>query len=106
MFEQHRMYGQRGTDGSNRLGFDRTDVNGGKHVIRFKKTEPELLDGIEGAGSIDWEGLKLEIKEMLDDSKRKINEYVPIITEDDGDDFDLLGETQEEESVDDDAWYK
>ena len=75
-------------------------------MIRFGKNEPELLDGIERAGSIDWEALKLEIKEMLDDSKRKINEYVPIITEDDGDDFDLLGETQEEESVDDDAWYK
>ena len=75
-------------------------------MIKFKKTEPELLDGIERAGSIDWEGLKVEIAEMLDDSKRKINEYVPIITEDDGDDFDLLGETQEEESVDDDAWYK
>lgn len=29
MFEQHRMYGQRGTDGSKRLGFDRTDVTGG-----------------------------------------------------------------------------
>ncbi|NCA97695.1 MAG: hypothetical protein EOM77_05970 [Bacteroidia bacterium] len=75
-------------------------------MIKFKKTEPELLDGIERAGSIDWEGLKVDIAEMLDDSKRKINEYVPIITEDDGDDFDLLGETQEEESVDDDAWYK
>ena len=75
-------------------------------MIKFKKTEPGLLDGIERAGSIDWEGLKLEIKEMLDDSKRKINEYVPIITEDDGDDFDMLGDTQEEDPVEDDAWYK
>ena len=75
-------------------------------MIKFKKTEPGLLDGIERAGSIDWEGLKLEIKEMLDDSKRKINEYVPIITEDDGDDFDMLNEEIIEDSVDDDAWYK
>ena len=66
-------------------------------MIRFKKNEPELLDGIERAGSIDWDGLKLEIKEMLDDSKRKINEYVPIITEDDGD--DVLGDTEEEDYV-------
>ena len=86
MFDQHRRYGQRGTDGSNRLGFDRTDVNGGKHMIRFMKNEPELLNGIERAGSIDWDVLKLDIKEMLDDSRRKIKEYVPIITEDDGDD--------------------
>ena len=55
-------------------------------MIKFKKTEPELLDGIERAGSIDWDVLKLDIKEMLDDSRRKIKEYVPIITEDDGDD--------------------
>ena len=75
-------------------------------MIKFKKTEPGLLDGIERAGSIDWEGLKLEIKEMLDDSRRKIKEYVPIITEDDGDDFDMLGGETEEYSVDDDAWYK
>ena len=75
-------------------------------MIRFKKTEPELLDGIERAGSIDWEGLKVEIKEMLDDSKRKINEYVPIITEDDGDDFGMLGDTEEEDLVEDNAWYK
>ena len=75
-------------------------------MIKFKKTEPELLDGIERAGSIDWEGLKLEIAEMMDDSRRKIKEYVPIITEDDGDDFDVLGEETEEDSVDDDAWYK
>lgn len=75
-------------------------------MIKFKKTETGLLDGIERAGSIDWEGLKLEIKEMLDDSRRKIKEYVPIITEDDGDDFDMLGEETEEEPVDDDAWYK
>ena len=75
-------------------------------MIKFKNNEPGLLDGIERAGSIDWDGLKLEIKEMLDDSKRKINEYVPIITEDDGDDFDMLGDTQEEDHVDDDAWYK
>ena len=74
-------------------------------MIKFKKTEPGLLDGIERAGSIDWEGLKLEIKEMLDDSKRKINEYIPIITEDDGDDFDMLGDT-EEDPVEDEAWYK
>ncbi|MDD4280405.1 MAG: hypothetical protein PHX74_11810 [Candidatus Sumerlaeales bacterium] len=66
-------------------------------MIRFKKNEPELLDGIERAGSIDWDGLKLEIKEMLDDSMRKINEYVPIITEDDGD--DVLGDTEEEDYV-------
>ena len=39
-------------------------------------------------------------------SKRKIKEYVPIITEDDGDDFDMLGDTQEEDPVEDDAWYK
>ena len=75
-------------------------------MIKFKKTEPELLDGIERAGSIDWEGLKLEIKEMLDDSRRKINEYVPTIAEDDGDDFDVLGDTEEEDPVEDDAWYK
>ena len=75
-------------------------------MIRFEKNEPELLDGIEWAGSIDWDGLKLEIKEMLDDSKRKIKEYVPIITEDDGDDFDMLNEEITEDSVDDDAWYK
>lgn len=75
-------------------------------MIRFKKNEPELLDGIERAGSIDWEGLKLEIAEMLEDSKRKIKEYVPIITEDDGDDFDMLGGEQDEESVADEAWYK
>ena len=75
-------------------------------MIKFKKNEPELLYGIERAGSIDWEGLKLEIKEMLDASKRKINEYVPIITEDDGDDFDMLNEEITENSVDDDAWYK
>ena len=75
-------------------------------MIRFKKNDPELLDGIERAGSIDWEGLKLEIKEMLDDSRRKIKEYVPIITEDDGDDFDALNEEVAEDSVDDDAWYK
>ena len=73
-------------------------------MIKFKKSEPELLDGIERAGSIDWEGLKLEIKEMLDDSKRKINEYVPIITEDDGDDFDMLGEEPEEVAPYGDAW--
>ena len=73
-------------------------------MIRFGKNEPELLDGIERAGSIDWEGLKLEIKEMLDDSKRKINEYVPIITEDDGDDFDMLGGETEEVVPYDDAW--
>lgn len=66
-------------------------------MIRFKKNEPELLDGIERAGNIDWDGLKLEIKEMLDDSMRKINEYVPIITEDDGD--DVLGDTEEEDYV-------
>lgn len=75
-------------------------------MIKFKKQEPELLDGIERAGSIDWEGLKLEIAEMLDDSRRKIKEYVPIITEDDGDDFDMLGGEQDEESVADEAWYK
>lgn len=75
-------------------------------MIRFKKNGHGLLDGIERAGSIDWEGLKLEIKEMLDDSRRKIKEYVPIITEDDGDDFDMLGEETEEDSVDDEAWYK
>lgn len=76
-------------------------------MIKFKKNEPELLDGIERAGSIDWEGLKLEIKEMIDDSERKINEYVPTIAEDDGDDFGMLGDTEEEEDlVDDDAWYK
>ena len=76
-------------------------------MIKFKKNEPELLDGIERAGSIDWEGLKLEIKEMLDDSRRKINEYIPIITEDDGDDFGVLGDTEgEEDLVEDDAWYK
>jgi hypothetical protein len=75
-------------------------------MIKFKKNEPELLDGIERAGSIDWEGLKLEIKEMLDDSRRKIKEYVPIITEDDGDDFDMLGGEQDEESAADEAWYK
>ena len=76
-------------------------------MIKFDKNEPGLLDGIERAGSIDWEGLKAEIKEMLDDSKRKINEYVPIIAEDDGDDFDMLGDTEEEEDlVEDDAWYK
>ena len=73
-------------------------------MIKFKKTEPELLGGIERAGSIDWEGLKLEIKEMLDDSKRKINEYVPIIAEDDGDDFDMLGGETEEVVPYDDAW--
>ena len=73
-------------------------------MIRFKKTEPELLDGIERAGSIDWEGLKLEIAEMLDDSKRKINEYVPIITDDDGDDFDMLGGEIEEVVPYGDAW--
>ena len=73
-------------------------------MIKFKKTEPELLDGIERAGSIDWEGLKLEIAEMLDDSKRKINEYVPIITEDDGDDFDMLGGETEEVVPYGDAW--
>ena len=66
-------------------------------MIRFKKNEPELLDGIERAGSIDWEGLKLEIKEMLDDSMRKIKEHVPIIAEDDGD--DVLGDTEEEDYV-------
>lgn len=75
-------------------------------MIKFKKSEPELLDGIERAGSIDWEGLKLEIAEMLDDSRRKIKEYVPIITEDDGDDFDTLGGEQDEESAADEAWYK
>ena len=75
-------------------------------MIKFKRNEPELLDGIERAGSIDWEGLKVEIKEMLDDSKRKIDEYVPIITEDDGDDFDMLGGEVEEDSANDDAWYK
>ena len=73
-------------------------------MIRFGKNEPELLDGIERAGSIDWEGLKLEIKEMLDDSRRKIKEYVPIITEDDGDDFDMLGGVTEEVVPYDDAW--
>ena len=73
-------------------------------MIRFKKNEPELLNGIERAGSIDWEGLKLEIKEMLDDSRRKINEYVPTITEDDGDDFDMLGGETEEVVPYDDAW--
>ena len=76
-------------------------------MIRFKKNEPELLNGIERAGSTDWDALKLEIKEMLDDSRRKINEYVPIIAEDDGDDFGMLGDTEEEEDlVEDDAWYK
>ena len=75
-------------------------------MIRFMKNEPELLNWIERAGSADWDALKLEIKEMLDDSRRKINEYVPIITEDDGDDFDMLGNTQEEGTVEDDAWYK
>ena len=75
-------------------------------MIRFKKNEPELLDGIERAGSTDWDALKLEIKEMLDDSRRKINEYVPIIAEDDGDDFDMLGKETEEDPVEDDAWYK
>ena len=77
-------------------------------MIRFNKNEPGLLDGIERAGSIDWEGLRLEIKEMLDDSRRKIDEYVPIITEDDDDDFGMLGDTEEEEEdlVEDDAWYK
>ena len=64
-------------------------------MIRFNKNEPGLLDGIERAGSIDWEGLKVEIKEMLDDSKRKIYEHVPIIAEDDGDDFDMPGEEGE-----------
>ena len=73
-------------------------------MIRFGKNEPELLDGIERAGSIDWEALKLEIKEMLDDSRRKIKEYVPIITEDDGDDFDMLGGETEEVVPYDDAW--
>ena len=75
-------------------------------MIKFKNNEPELLDGIERAGSIDWEGLKAEIKEMLDDSRRKINEYVPIITEDDGDDFDMLGGEVWEDPANDDAWYK
>ena len=73
-------------------------------MIKFKNNKPGLLDGIERAGSIDWEGLKLEIKEMLDDSKRKINEYVPIITEDDGDDFDMLNEEAEEVVPYGDAW--
>jgi hypothetical protein len=73
-------------------------------MIRFGKNEPELLDGIERAGSIDWEGLKLEIKEMLDDSRRKIKEYVPIITEDDGDDFDALGGEPDEVVPYGDAW--
>lgn len=75
-------------------------------MIKFKKTEPGLLDGIERAGDIDWEGLKLEVAEMLEDSKRKIKEYVPIITEDDGDDFDMLGGEQDEEFAADEAWYK
>ena len=75
-------------------------------MIKFKKQEPELLDGIERAGSIDWEGLKLEIKEMLDDSRRKIKEYVPIITEDDGDDFDIIDKEIVEDNVNDDAWCK
>ena len=75
-------------------------------MIRFGKNEPELLDGIERAGSIDWEALKLEIKEMLDDSRRRVKEYVPIIAEDDEDDFDMLGNTQEEDTVEDDAWHK
>ena len=76
-------------------------------MIKFKKKEPELLDGIERAVSIDWDVLKLGIKEMLDDSRRKIKEYVPIIAEDDGDDFGMLGDTEEEEDlVEDDAWYK
>ena len=75
-------------------------------MIKFKKNEPELLDGIERAGSIDWEGLKLEIAEMLEDSKRKIKEYVPIITEDDGDDFDQIDKEVVEDNVNDDAWYK
>ena len=75
-------------------------------MIRFEKNEPELLDGIERAGSIDWDGLKLEIKEMLDDSRRKINEYVPTIAEDDEDDFDMPGDTEEEDPVEDEAWYK
>ena len=73
-------------------------------MIKFKKQEPGLLDGIERAGSIDWEGLRLEIAEMLDDSKRKINEYVPIITEDDGDDFDALGGEPDEVVPYGDAW--
>ena len=75
-------------------------------MIRFMKNEPELLNGIERAGSTDWDALKLEIKEMLDDSRRKINEYVPIIAEGDGDDFDMLGKETEEDPVEDDAWYK
>ena len=75
-------------------------------MIKFKKQEPGLLDGIERAGSIDWDGLKLEIAEMLDDSRRKIKEYVPIITEDDGDDFDQIDKEIVEDNVNDDAWYK
>lgn len=75
-------------------------------MIKFKKSKPELLDGIERAGSIDWEGLKLEIAEMLDDSRRKIKEYVPIITEDDGDDFDQIDKEIVEDIINDDAWYK
>ena len=75
-------------------------------MINFEKKKPELLDGIERAGSIDWEGLKLEIKEMLDDSRRKIYEYVPVIEEDDWDDFDTPGEEVEEDSTTEDAWYK
>ena len=75
-------------------------------MIKFKKQEPELLDGIERAGSIVWEGLKLEIAEMLDESRRKIKEYVPIITEDDGDDFDQIDKEIVEDNVNDDAWCK
>lgn len=73
-------------------------------MIRFRKTGPELLDGIERAGSIDWEELRLDIAEMLEDSRRKIKEYVPIITEDDDDDFDMLGGETEEVVPYGDAW--
>lgn len=75
-------------------------------MIKFKKQEHELLDGIERAGSIDWEELRLDIAEMLDDSRRKIKEYVPIITEDDGDDFDQIDKEIVEDNVNDEAWYK
>ena len=44
-------------------------------MIRFKKNEPGLLDSIERAGSIDWDVLKLDIKEMLDHvSKEEIKQ--------------------------------
>lgn len=70
-------------------------------MIRFVKQEDGLLDEVQRTANLDWDRLKAEIADWLGDSRRKIEEYVPIepLEDDEQDNIQESGENSDWDGI-------